>query len=113
MVATQVRHTKLGLAGRNENWALVEFELHELDEGFEDFASYHPELAERLQRHVAAPIRELRGATGRRDAAGFVIAYDSLTTSCNDCHAESGFAAIAIVRPESSPFPDQDFAPRR
>ena len=42
----------------------------------------------------------------------FAAAYDSLTAGCNACHQAAGRAMIAIKKPDSSPYPDQDFAPQ-
>jgi hypothetical protein len=42
MALQQMRHAKLWLAGRHGNWALADYELDELKEGFEDAVRLHP-----------------------------------------------------------------------
>ncbi len=43
MGATQMRHLKLWYAGEAENWALADYELDEIEEGFADIVCYHPD----------------------------------------------------------------------
>src|SRR6187200_171731 len=38
----QMRHLKLWLAAQAGNWALADYELDELKEGFEDITKYYP-----------------------------------------------------------------------
>ena len=41
-MTVQPRHTKLGLAGQEKNWAYAAYELHELEESFERAARVWP-----------------------------------------------------------------------
>ena len=41
-MTVQPRHTKLGLAGQEKNWAYAAYELHELEESFERAAQAWP-----------------------------------------------------------------------
>src|SRR5579862_5049499 len=47
-----MRHAKLWLAGSRGNWALADYELDELREGFEDASNLHP-------THERAPVAAL------------------------------------------------------
>src|SRR5882762_2790550 len=42
MTLQQMRHLKLWFAGRSGNWALADYELDELKEGYEDIGQYFP-----------------------------------------------------------------------
>jgi len=120
MTFTQIRHTKLWLAGRAGNWPLASYELDELEEGFADAARLHPTharapkpVAELLAEFTDAPLQALRAAVARRDGSAFANAYDALTEGCNGCHRSTGFSFNVVSRPTSNPYPDQDFGAAR
>lgn len=120
MTLTQMRHAKLWLAGEAGNWELASYEIDELEEGFEDARAFHPThkdapqpLAQVLPTMVDAPLAALRSAVDRRDRQEFEAAYDALTAGCNACHQAMKFGFNVVRRPDTSPFPNQDFAPRQ
>jgi hypothetical protein len=119
MTFTQMRHTKLWLAGEAANWDLAAYELDELEEGFHDAITFHPThkdsplpLSEVLPAMTDAPIAALRASVAKQDKASFEAAYDSLTAGCNSCHASMKFGFNVVQRPTSNAFPDQDFSAR-
>jgi hypothetical protein len=116
MTLQQMRHVKLWLAGRAENWELARYEVEELGEGFDDVVKYHPTHKDApiapkdaVPRMVLGPLAEVRAAIDKRDEAAFVRSYDGLTAACNDCHKALDFGFNVIKRPESDPYPDQMF----
>ena len=120
MTLTQMRHTKLWLAGQARNWDLAAYELDELSEGFEDAIHFHPThkdspvpLDKVIPLMVDAPVAVLRQAIVGKDGDAFVRAYDGLTTACNGCHQATNFAFNVVQRPAGNPFPNQVFAPAR
>jgi hypothetical protein len=120
MIATQIRHAKLWLAGDARNWALADYEIDEIKEGFEDVVQYFPvykdmPVGKMIEATIMSPIEEVEKAVKARDRAGFVAAFDKLTAACNSCHQAANRAFIVIQRPStsSSTFPNQSFAPKR
>lgn len=118
MALTQMRHIKLWFAGKAENWALADYELDELEEGFADAARFHPRhegsprpLTELLPEFTAPPLRDLREAIDHRDSASFVAAFDDLTAGCNSCHQATGFSFNVVSRPTANPYSNQQFRP--
>ncbi len=112
----QPRHIKLGLAGRDRNWAYAAYELGELSETFDDVAQLVPThhnlpIAAMIASTVKPPMAALAAAIKSNDAAAFATAYAALTASCNACHQSAGHQAIVIQIPTVSSFPDQDFRP--
>lgn len=109
MTLQQLRHIKLWFAGRAGNWALADYEIGELNEGFED--------ADKLVgggtvgKMVGAPIKALRQAIADKNSAAFAAAFDNLSAGCNACHRLLGHAFIVIRRPTLLPYSDQSFAP--
>jgi len=120
MSATQMRHLKLWLAAEAQNWELAAYEVDELEEGFADAVRFHPEhktaprsLMQMIPDFTAGPVGALREAIDAKSTSAFTSAYDALTTGCNGCHAEAGFAFNVVVRPSGNPFTNQRFAAPR
>jgi len=115
-MTVQPRHTKLGLAGQEKNWAYAAYELHELEESFERAARVWPmyrtvSIADLIAATTKEPMEAVSAAIKGADAAKFVAAYGRLTETCNACHQTTGRGVVVIQVPKASPFPDQDFRP--
>ncbi len=118
MIATQVRHAKLWLAGDARNWELADYQIDELKEGLEDIVKYFPvykdmPVGQMIEATAMAPISEVEAAVKARDRAKFIGAFDKLTAACNTCHQSSNRPFIVIQRPTGSAFPNQSFAPKK
>ncbi len=118
MIATQVRHAKLWLAGDARNWELADYEIDELKEGLEDIVKYFPvykdmPVGQMIEATAMAPIAEVEAAVKTRDRTKFASAFDKLTGACNTCHTSSNRPFIVIQRPTGSAFPNQSFAPKK
>ena len=109
MTLQQLRHIKLWFAGRAGNWPLADYELGELNEGFEDIAKLLG--GDTVDKMVGTPMKTLQKAVGERHRAAFFTAYDSLSAGCNNCHRTLDHAFIAIQRPTALPYTDQKFTP--
>ena len=112
----QPRHTKLGLAGNEQNWAYAAYELNELREAFDDVAHLVPKhgtlaIPAAIASTVEPPMAALDAAIKAKDQAAFNTAYKELTGSCNACHQSADHPMIVIQVPTVSAFPDQDFRP--
>ena len=120
MSLQQMRHTKLWLAGRAENWELAAYEIEELGEGFDDVVRLHPThkdspvaLRDAIPTMVNEPLAEVRRAIEQRDAPAFNRAYDAFTGACNRCHEATNFGFNRVRRPATNPHPNQVFEPVR
>ncbi len=85
MTLNQMRHAKLWLAGEAGNWNLADYELDELQEGFDDVVKYHPThkdsplpLSELVPKIMSQPMQSLRQAVGAKDTPGFEKSFDDL-----------------------------------
>ena len=110
----QPRHSKLGLAGREENWPLASYALVEIRQAFDGIAKAQPRfrglpVAELIDAAMTRPIGAIDAAIKKQDAQKFVTAYDQLTQGCNSCHAAVDHSYVVIKTPDASAFPDQDF----
>jgi hypothetical protein len=118
MTATQLRHAKLWFAGKQNNWDLAAYEIDEIKEGLEDAARLHPTfdgvpVAEMIKTIIDPPIEELEKAVRAKSSAKFMVAFDKLTSGCNNCHAGANKPFIRIQRPTESPLTNQNFAPEK
>jgi hypothetical protein len=117
-MTVQPRHTKLGLAGQEKNWAYAAYELHELEEAFERAAHVWPtyrktNIAEAIVATTREPMEAVSQAIKSADSARFAEAYGRLTATCNACHQSTERPLVVIQVPKTSPFPDQDFRPTK
>ena len=108
MTLQQLRHIKLWFAGHNGAWALADYEVGELGEGFEGVNKLLG--GDMVETMVGGPMHDLQKAVDAKDSAAFTAAYESLTAGCNNCHHALDHAFIAIHRPTSLPYSDQSFA---
>jgi hypothetical protein len=111
MALQQMRHIKLWFAGSAGNWALADYEIGELNEGFDDVKNLLG--ADIVEQHVGAPLDALQKAIDGKDSAAFVANFDNLSTGCNACHHALDHAFIVIARPSSLPYSNQIFTPAK
>lgn len=110
MTLQQLRHIKLWFAGRAGNWALADYEMGELNEGFEDVNKLLG--GDTVDKMVGDPLKALQKAIEDKNRAAFTSAYDKLSAGCNYCHRTLDHGFIVIQRPTLLPYSDQLFEPR-
>jgi hypothetical protein len=113
-MAVQPRHLKLGIAGREKNWAYAKYEVSELRNAFGRVARTIPvyrnaDLAPLMTSLTTEPLKDVEQAVAAGDAGKFKIAYARLTSTCNACHLSQEHPMVVIQVPGASTFPDQDF----
>jgi len=113
-MAVQPRHLKLGIAGREKNWAYAKYELSELRNAFARVARTIPvyrnaDLAALMTALTTQPLKDVEQAVAAGDAGKFKAAYAKLTSTCNACHLSQEHPMVVIQVPGASTFPDQDF----
>jgi len=111
MTLQQLRHIKLWFAGHAGNWALADYEVGELNEGFEEVDKLLG--GGTVDKMVGAPLKELQKAVDDKNSTAFAAAYDRLSAGCNACHHALDHAFIVIQRPTTLPYSDQGFAPAK
>jgi hypothetical protein len=111
MAQQQMRHIKLWFAGDAANWPLADYEVDALKDGFDDIGKLVGD--DLVQQHVGGAISDLEKAVDAKDHDSFVIAFDSLSASCNACHRTLDHAFIVIQRPALLPYSDQKFSTQK
>ncbi|MEX2526963.1 MAG: hypothetical protein WEA09_04935 [Gemmatimonadota bacterium] len=117
MVDLQQRHATVWFAGEAENWPLVDYMIHELEELVAEVEATNPEydgvpVAELLGEMTIPAIESMEEAMRSGDLIGFRTAYDQLTAACNGCHMAADRAAIVIQRPSQPPLSNLRFQPQ-
>src|SRR3977135_1476300 len=87
----QPRHAKLGLAGKEENWALAGYAFKELKQGFLITARAIPRwkglpVPALFDAALSQPLALLDFAIKANEPRQFAEAYGRVTTGCNACH---------------------------
>jgi hypothetical protein len=111
MILQQLRHIKLWFAGRAGNWPLADYEVGELNDGFDDVNKLLG--GDTVDQMVGPPIKALQKAIEDKNRAAFMTAFDSLSAGCNNCHHALDHPFIVIQRPSVLPYSDQAFEPQK
>lgn len=118
MAQIQIQHAKLYYSGRERNWTLAGYALHELNEALQalqtfndQFEDFPTPLSEFVPSLVGSPLGQLHSAIRARDKTRFDAAFESLTLACNACHATLNYAFIQVQAPTQSEFTNQKFTP--
>jgi hypothetical protein len=111
MALQQMRHIKLWFAGNAANWPLANYEMGELNEGFDDVTKLFG--GDIVGQHVGAPMSELEKAIDNNNRVAFAAAFDKLSAGCNACHRTLDHGFIVIQRPTLPPYSNQNFVPQK
>jgi len=110
MSSIQVHHAKLWFAGKNKNWELADFEIHEIGETLDAIKEYQNEREESKKVDMLKPALDaVNDAIQKKDSSLFNSSYLLLTTTCNNCHKAVNFGFNVVKIPETSPFSNQAF----
>lgn len=110
MSGIQVHHAKLWFAGKNENWKLADFEIHEIMEAVDDIQKYNTDRPEiKSIGMITASLDSVNAAIEKRDPAAFKSGFSILTNTCNSCHRSTDHGFNVIKVPDSPPFSNQEF----
>ena len=112
----QPRHTKLGLAGQAENWALAGYYFKELKLGFAVVSRAVPRwkglpVPDLFEAAVEPTFAVLDFAIKAGEPRQFKESYEKLTQGCNNCHATTDHSFVVIKAPDAAGYPDQEFKP--
>lgn len=110
MMGIQIHHAKIWYAGKNQNWALANFEVGEIRETLEDVKQYCYDRPEVKSLPIIYPaLDSLSNAIKTKSPQAFEKGFILLTKSCNDCHQTTHHEFNVIKTPETPPFTNQEF----
>lgn len=110
MLGFQVHHAKLFFAGKNQNWALADFEINEIKEAegnIKKYCSDRPEV--KYISMIEVPIQNVLNSIHQKNEDQFKQNFVALTNTCNTCHQTTQHAFNVIQIPDTPPFSNQDF----
>ena len=114
MGGIQTHHAKLWFAGINKNWALTEFEIHEIEENIEKIETLYPEDPRIQTLSMIDPaLDSLEIATKAKQVEKLRKSFSFLTKTCNNCHRANGYEFNIITIPDRPPVPNQQFKPEK
>ena len=106
----QMHHAKLWFAGKKQNWALADFEIHELKERFEAVEKFHAGNDEIKPIDMIYPaLDSVSHAIDQKDVKRFENSFDLLNNTCNTCHNTTDHAFVKVKIPENPPFGNQRY----
>jgi hypothetical protein len=112
MLGIQEHHAKLWFAGTNKNWALADFEVHEIGETLDDIKQYCKDRPEVKSIGMIDPaISAISSAIKQKDVQLFKKGFIDLTANCNNCHKDNQHGFNVITIPANVPVTNQDFKP--
>ena len=110
MSSIQVHHAKLWFAGKNKNWELADFEMHEIAETLDAIKEYQSEREESKKVDMLKPsLGAVKDAIDKKDSSLFKSSYLLLTNTCNNCHKAVNFGFNVVKVPETAPYSNQAF----
>jgi len=110
MSSIQIHHAKLWFAGKNKNWELADFEIHEIGETLDAIKEYQNEREESKKIDMLKPALDaVNDAIQKKDSSLFNSSYILLTSTCNNCHKAVNFGFNVVKVPEIPPFSNQAF----
>jgi hypothetical protein len=114
MLGIQEHHAKLWFAAINKNWALADFEVHEIGETLGDIKQYCKDRPEVKSIGIIDPaISSINSAIRKKDVEAFKKGFISLTDGCNNCHKDNQHGFNVITIPANLPVVNQDFKPAK
>lgn len=112
------RFERAGRAARARSWELAAYDLHEIEEVFEDdlpTARVPHEITADVRSigaaFAAGPLEELRDAARAEDEARFAAAFAAAADACNVCHEAAEHAFILVPDVPGAAVPVIDDAP--
>jgi hypothetical protein len=110
MSSIQVHHAKLWFAGKNNNWKLADFEIHEIMEAVEDIQHYAADREEVKELPMLQPaLDSINNAINKKDKDLFNKDFIILTNTCNNCHRAVHYEFNMVKIPETPPYSNQVF----
>jgi hypothetical protein len=96
--------------GKNQNWELADFEMHEIGEAIDAIKEYQTEREESKKVDMLKPsLDAVNDAIQKKDSALFNSSYLLLTSTCNNCHKAVNFGFNVVKVPDTAPFSNQAF----
>jgi hypothetical protein len=107
---------KLYFSGKEKNWELAGFYLHELEEQAGEIVAAGViedghDVSNLAKGFLLPNLEQLEVAVDANDVTQFHAGYEQLVESCNSCHTATEHGFIRLKVPDLSMYKNQDFTP--
>jgi len=112
MEKIQAQHIKLWYAMKFKNWGLINYEIAQLEDSFNNAAVLYQNIP--IEYIVAAdkPLIPLQDAVKAKVASKLEAGFRDLTAACNSSHRAAEVGFISIKTPTFYPYTDQEILPQ-
>ncbi len=100
MMEVGYRYQVLYWAGEDGNWALADYQIHELEETLERGFTRRPERRKSAEVFMTVALPQLEEAVAMKDQALFRERFEALRANCISCHALEDVAFMNVTIPE-------------
>ena len=114
MGSIQAHHAKLWFSGKNKNWKLAKFEVHEIEERFKYLEKFQGNKLEAKNIPMIKPaLNSIEKAINESNIDHFKNNFKLLTETCNSCHKITNHEFIEIKIPDLQLNINQVFSPNK
>ncbi|RAL22337.1 hypothetical protein DL240_10840 [Lujinxingia litoralis] len=111
------RYAAVWYAGKAGNAAMVDYQIHEIEEVIEELRAVRPveegvDVVDFFERGVLPGLERLEEAVDAGDQAIFEREYAAVFAQCNACHTATKHGFITVGRPEYNPYPNLKMGPK-
>lgn len=92
------RYAELHWAGQDRNWPYAEYQATKIRTALRNAVERRPARATSAAM-LDAPLDSVLAAVERQDAGAFAERFETLTATCNSCHAAERVAFMRVVPP--------------
>ena len=105
MVETGYRYKELYWAGQDENWEYANYQLEKIKVAVENGLERRPKRAKSAEQFLENALPEMKKTIEEKNIDHFNKRFETLTHSCNSCHAmeDVPFFNVAVPTKRYSP----------
>lgn len=108
------RFAAVWYAGQAGNIAMLDYQLHEMEEVIEELDETRPEEAgvdvvARLKSDVESQFENLEASVEKGDTEAFEATYQTIMAKCTTCHVDTKHAFIQVKTPDYNPYSNVSF----
>lgn len=112
MTGLQLHMAKMWFAARASNWALADYELHEISETMDSVAGLNVsrnnvDISDKIKSVLGSQIADLQKPIDGRNLVEFTDSYNKALSACNNCYNSAGYRFIHITIPSAPPVTNQ------
>lgn len=100
MIEVGHRYDELYWAGSDGNWDYAAYQTLKIRLALDNALERRPKRRETTERIFLPTLGQIESTIAARDKAAFAVAFQSMTSACNACHAAEHIATFRVVPPQ-------------